>query len=70
MWGNVAKNQSEAIGLIKTGVSVETNAQLQMAAFSKSVVDDVIQGADRTTQANADAIVRGSSETLDLQSQQ
>ena len=70
MWGNVAKNQSDSIGLIKTGASVETNAQLQMAAFSKSVVDDVIQGADNATQANAVAIVRGAKGDFDLQSQQ
>ena len=38
--------------------------------FSKSIVDDVIQGASKEVQANAVKIVRGASETFDLQSQQ
>ena len=58
------------IGLIKSGTNVETNIQMQMATFSRAIVDDVIQGASKEVQANAVKIVRGASETFDLQSQQ
>ena len=63
-------SEVDNIGLIKSGTNVETNIQMQIATFSKSIVDDVIQGASKEVQANAVKIVRGASETFDLQSQQ
>ena len=63
-------SEVDNIGLIKSGTNVETNIQMQMATFSKAIVDDVIQGASKEVQANAVKIVRGASETFDLQSQQ
>ena len=63
-------SEVDNIGLIKSGTNVETNIQMQMQTFSRAIVDDVIQGASKEVQENAVKIVRGASETFDLQSQQ
>ena len=63
-------SEVDNLGLVKSGTNVETNIQMQMATFSRAIVDDVIQGASKEVQANAVKIVRGASETFDLQSQQ
>lgn len=69
-FGRPKVSEIDNIGLIKSGTNVETNIQMQMATFSRAIVDDVIQGASKEVQANAVKIVRGASETFDLQSQQ
>jgi hypothetical protein len=63
-------SEVDNLGLVKSGTNVETNIQIQMATFSRAIVDDVIQGSSKEVQANAVKIVRGASETFDLQSQQ
>ena len=71
MWGKVAKNQDESLGLIGSGNSVEELAERRFALLADDIYTNVVAGASRDVQADAIKIVRGfkgktSSEAKDL----